>query len=102
GKSSAGGGTTALSTDYTGLDAEMFGGGFASGGTLGAGQGGVVGEKEPELSCAGSKDMHVLPTGMTPGKSISMTNNFTMKSQTGMISRRSQTQQAGTIARTLA
>lgn len=91
----------AQSSDFTGLDPEMFGGGFASGGTLGSGKWGVVGEKGPELAYSGSKDMHVIPNG-AGGKPMSVVNNFTMQSQTGTISRRSQTQQAGTIARTLA
>jgi hypothetical protein len=93
----AGGGTTAsLVTDSDigslGLD------GFATGGTLGRGNYGIVGENGPELAYAGSKDMHISPMGGTKGGQ-SITNNFSVQAPGGTITRQSQTQAAAEMAR---
>ncbi len=46
--------------------ASLFGGFFADGGTLKAGQFGVVGERGPELAFAGSQPMQIMPNAGAP------------------------------------
>lgn len=72
--------------------------GFATGGTLGRGNLGIVGENGPELAYSGSKDLHISPMG--GGKrGVSQTNNFTVQAPGGTITRQSQTQMAAEAAR---
>ena len=78
--------------------ASLFGGFFADGGTLKAGQFGVVGERGPELAFAGSSPMHITPNGagLSPV-------NVTMNIQTpnAQSFRQSQTQIAADMARSI-
>jgi hypothetical protein len=76
--------------------------GFAGGGTIGAGDMAIVGEKGPELAYSGAKDLNIIPNGgLGGGKPISVTNNFTSQTVGGQISRPSQMQQAAAAARSL-
>lgn len=72
---------------------------FASGGTLGAGKWGLVGEAGPELVYSGAQNMNVVPAGQ--GKQTSVTNHFVIQAPGGTISRASQMQTAAAAARSL-
>lgn len=68
-----------------------FAGGFASGGTIPAGQWGIAGEHGPEPVFAGSKDMTVLPNSAMGG---GMTQNFYISTPDANSFRSSQRQVA--------
>lgn len=74
----------------------MFGGFFADGGTLKAGQFGVVGERGPELAFAGNSPMHIMPQAMSP---VSVTMNITTQDAPSF--RKSQGQIAADMARSI-
>ena len=90
------------------LLASLFGSGggaaaipaFATGGTLGSGSMGIVGEDGPELVYSGAKDMQVIP-GAAAARTTNVTNHFTVQSANGQISRASQSQTAAAAARAL-
>jgi hypothetical protein len=87
-----------------------FAGGFASGGTISAGQWGVVGENGPELAFGGAHGATVIPSGifqsasatrgmsggsgMAGGQSVVITNNFTVS---GPVDSRTQSQIARSV-----
>lgn len=73
---------------------------FASGGTIPAGQVGVVGEHGPEYAYSGAADMQIVPTSST-GKNVSVTNHFIVQAPGGTISRQSQMQTAAAAARSI-
>jgi hypothetical protein len=76
--------------------ASLFGGFFADGGTLKAGQFGVVGERGPELAFAGNSPMHIMPQAMSP---VSVTMNITTPDAPSF--RQSQGQIAADMARSI-
>ncbi len=77
-------------------------GAFAGGGTIPAGQFGIVGDGGgPELAYSGSRDMQIIPNGAIGGKQVNVTNHFTVQGSGGQISRQSQMQAAAAAARSL-
>lgn len=100
GSSIAATGAAAAGTD-TGALADTIMPTFADGGTLGAGKMGIVGERGIEVAYSGAKDMHIIPNHALGGKSLNVTNHFTVQSQNGTISRQSQMQMAAEAARQL-
>ena len=76
----------------------MFGGFFADGGTLKAGQFGVVGERGPELAFAGNSPMQIMPNGMGAAP-VNVTMNIQTPDARGF--RQSQGQIAADMARSI-
>jgi large-conductance mechanosensitive channel len=76
----------------------MFGGFFADGGTLKAGQFGVVGERGPELAFAGNSPMNIMPNGMGAAP-VNVTMNIQTPDARGF--RQSQGQIAADMARSI-
>ncbi len=74
----------------------MFGGFFADGGTLKAGQFGVVGERGPELAFAGSRPMNITPNGSAP-----VTVNMNIQTPDVQGFRQSQSQISADMARAI-
>lgn len=74
----------------------LFGGFFADGGTLKAGQFGVVGENGPELAFAGSNPMQIMPNGAAP-----ITVNMNIQTPDVQSFRKSQGQIAADMARSM-
>lgn len=74
----------------------LFGGFFADGGTLKAGQFGVVGENGPELAFAGSSPMNIMPQAMAP-----VTVNMNIQTPDVQSFRKSQGQIAADMARSM-
>lgn len=74
----------------------MFGGFFADGGTLKAGQFGVVGERGPELAFAGSQPMQIMPNAVAP-----VTVNMNIQTPDVQSFRKSQGQIAADMARSV-
>ncbi len=72
----------------------FFGGFFADGGTLKAGQFGVVGENGPELAFSGSRPMQITPTGTAP-----ITVNMHIQTPDVQNFKQSQSQIAADMAR---
>jgi flagellar biosynthesis chaperone FliJ len=96
GASVASTGAAATGTDIGALASTI--GGFAAGGTIGAGKVGVVGENGPELAYSGAKDMHIIPNGGAGQQPLQVINNFMTTSPNGTISRPSQMQTANNAA----
>jgi hypothetical protein len=69
--------------------------GFASGGQLGAGQWGVVGEKGPERAYGGRTGLTIQPNG----GGATVNNHFVIQAPTGTVSRQTQMQVAAAAAR---
>jgi hypothetical protein len=92
-----GGGGSGLGSLFSSA-ASLFGGFFADGGTLKAGQFGVVGERGPELAFAGNSPMHIMPNGaaMSP---VSVTMNINTPDAPSF--RQSQGQIAADMARSI-
>ena len=76
--------------------ASLFGGFFADGGTLKAGQFGVVGENGPELAFAGSHPLQIAPNGGSP-----ITVNMNVQTPDVQSFRQSQSQLAADMARSI-
>jgi phage-related minor tail protein len=76
--------------------ASLFGGFFADGGTLKAGQFGVVGENGPELAFAGSHPLQIAPNGGSP-----ITVNMSVQTPDVQSFRQSQSQLAADMARSI-
>jgi len=74
----------------------MFGGFFADGGTLKAGQFGVVGERGPELAFAGSRPLNISPNGGSP-----VTVNMNIQTPDVQGFRQSQSQISADMARAI-
>jgi len=74
----------------------MFGGFFADGGTLKAGQFGVVGERGPELAFAGSRPLNISPNGSAP-----VTVNMNIQTPDVQGFRQSQSQISADMARAI-
>ncbi len=74
----------------------MFGGFFADGGTLKAGQFGVVGERGPELAFAGAQPMQIMPNAGAP-----VTVNMNIQTTDVQSFRKSQGQIAADMARSV-
>lgn len=74
----------------------MFGGFFADGGTLKAGQFGVVGERGPELAFAGSQPMQIMPNA-----GAQVTVNMNIQTPDVQSFRKSQGQIAADMARSV-
>lgn len=93
----SGGGGSGLGSLFSSA-ASLFGGFFADGGTLKAGQFGVVGERGPELAFAGNSPMHIMPNGagMSP---VSVTMNINTPDAPSF--RQSQGQIAADMARSI-
>jgi hypothetical protein len=72
--------------------------GFADGGTLRAGQWGIVGERGPELAYGGRTGMTIQPTESTGG-SVTVQNHFAIQAPNGTISRATELQIAAAAAR---
>jgi len=92
GKGGSGGGFGSL---ISGIGS-MFGGFFADGGTLKAGQFGVVGERGPELAFAGSRPMNITPNGSAP-----VTVNMNIQTPDVQGFRQSQSQISADMARAI-
>jgi hypothetical protein len=90
-------GAAAVGTDTGALASSIPA--FASGGTLGAGGVGLVGESGPELVYSGSQNMNIVPAGQS--RPVSVTNHFTVQAPGGTISRQSQMQTAAAAARSI-
>lgn len=74
----------------------MFGGFFADGGTLKAGQFGIVGERGPELAFAGSRPMQISPNNSAP-----VTVNMNIQTPDVQGFRQSQSQITADMARAI-